>query len=191
MIELTQLGQLAEREGVSLDVMIMEAYQLVILEEIGRKPLAKNLVFKGGTCLRLAYHSFRFSEDLDFSLLKPIKFKQFKDMTDSIVSHYPEISISEAYDMKQTLFARLVVEVGKKRIGIKIEVSKRNESLEKGRDYQFRLLSSPTTVVQPYFQVETLEKIYQDKLKAVKTRKKPRDWFDLWYLSQKLRVLPS
>ena len=28
MIELTQLGQLAEREGVSLDIMIMEADQL-------------------------------------------------------------------------------------------------------------------------------------------------------------------
>ena len=37
-------------------------------------------------------------------------------------------------------------------------------------------------------QVATLEQIYQDKLNCLKGRAKPKDLFDLWYISERLRV---
>jgi len=41
----------------------------MILDAIYRSPYGKSLVFLGGTCLRIAYKSGRFSEDLDFDNL--------------------------------------------------------------------------------------------------------------------------
>jgi predicted nucleotidyltransferase component of viral defense system len=34
--------------------------------------------------------------------------------------------------------------------------------------------------------VATLEQLYEDKLSCLKDRAKPKDLFDLWYISQKL-----
>jgi predicted nucleotidyltransferase component of viral defense system len=68
---------------------------------------------------------------------------------------------------------------------IKIEISKRE-----AKDYQWelKLLSSPSTVIQAMGQVATLEQIYKDKLSCLKGRAKPKDLFDLWYVSEKLKI---
>jgi len=186
MIELDKLLQLARNTGVSLDVMIMEAYQMLLLNDISESVISKNLILKGGTCLRLGYQAWRFSEDLDFSWLKKIEFSKFKQVITAIAKRYPEVVIDDIYDMKKTLFARLVVQIGKRRVGIKIEVSKRFEEWRRGEDYDYKMLKSPASPLQPYLKISTLKKIYADKLRMVEERKKPRDWFDLWFLSQKL-----
>jgi predicted nucleotidyltransferase component of viral defense system len=36
--------------------------------------------------------------------------------------------------------------------------------------------------------VVVLEQIYQDKISCLNDRAKPKDLFDLWYISQKLKV---
>jgi predicted nucleotidyltransferase component of viral defense system len=51
-----------------------------------------------------------------------------------------------------------------------------------------KLLSSPVTVIQVMGQVATLKQIYKDKLACLKGRAKPKDLFDLWYVSQKLNI---
>ena len=186
MIELSEARKLARKIGISPEIVLMESYQMVILNALSEKQISKNLIFKGGTCLKLAYNSFRFSEDLDFSLLKPTSFVIFKKSVFSLVKSYPEMKIGEVFNMKKTFFARLLISIYNYHISIKIEVSKRQEDWKKNGDYQLKLLNSAMSIFQPYLKVSTLERIYQDKLKAVKTRKKPRDWFDLWFLSQKL-----
>ena len=37
-------------------------------------------------------------------------------------------------------------------------------------------------------QVATLKQIYQDKLSCLQERGKPKDLFDLWYLSERLKI---
>jgi predicted nucleotidyltransferase component of viral defense system len=68
---------------------------------------------------------------------------------------------------------------------IKIEISKREI-----KDYQWelKLLNSPATVIQVMGQVATLEQIYKDKLACLKGRAKPKDLFDLWYVSEKIKI---
>ena len=56
MIDLVEAKRLANSTGVSPEVIIMETYQMSLLDELGGSPLSKKLVFKGGTCLRLAYN---------------------------------------------------------------------------------------------------------------------------------------
>ena len=57
------------------------------------------------------------------------------------------------------------------------------------KDYKWelKLLNSPITVIQVMGQVATLEQIYKDKLACLKGRAKPKDFFDLWYISEKLK----
>ena len=186
MIDPTEAKKLAGTIGVSQAVVIMEAYQMSLLDELGGSPLSKKLVFKGGTFLRLAYNSFRFSEDLDFSQLSPVSFSYFSQIIKKIVAKYPEMTIVDLFNMPQTLFAKIIVSVNQLKVGIKIEVSKRKEIWHEGKDYQLKLLQSPASPLTPLIFVANLTKIYQDKIQATRSRRKPRDWFDLWFLSQKL-----
>lgn len=68
----------------------------------------------------------------------------------------------------------------------KIEISKRVPRDEKEL-FQLKLLSSPTTNAQVLISVASLELIWKEKLSAMKERSEPRDIFDLWYISQKLK----
>lgn len=186
MIDQSRTRELANRIGVSPEVVIMEVYQMVLLDELSGTPLSKKLVFKGGTCLRLAYNSFRFSEDLDFSLTAAVRFSDFSAAVRRIAAKYPSITIVDLFDMKQTLFVKFAVSVADWQIGVKIEISKRKEPWRKSQDWQLKILQSPASHLYPLMRVATIERIYQDKIKTIAARRKPRDWFDLWFLSQKL-----
>ena len=186
MIELSKVSKMAMEAGVSPEVVVMEAYQMIILNEMSEFGVCKNLVFKGGTALRLGYQAWRFSEDLDFSVIKKVEFVEFKRMMTIIAKHYVEMEVDEIYNRKNTLFARLVVQAGKYRVGVKVEISKRRERWENGKDYEYKMLKSPVSWLQPYLKTTTLQRIYKDKLRLTGERKKPRDWFDLWFLAEKL-----
>src|SRR3989338_1313089 len=69
MITIEALEKLARQyqTGVFPNI-IREYFQHVFLEELYKLPEAKQMLFKGGTALRIIYGSPRFSEDLDFSL---------------------------------------------------------------------------------------------------------------------------
>ena len=186
MIELDSVRAMAKKEEVSPEVVVMENYQMTVLNEMSEFGMAKNLVFKGGTALRLGYQAWRFSEVLDFSVLGKISFGEFKRMMVSVAKRYQEMEVDDIYNRKNTLFARLVVQAGKWRVGIKVEISKRQEKWVSGKDYDYKMLKSPVSWLQPYIRIVTLGRIYKDKLRLVEERKKPRDWFDLWFLAQKL-----
>jgi predicted nucleotidyltransferase component of viral defense system len=187
MIEPARVKTLSEKLGVSESVVFMEAYQMVILDELSELPLAKWLVFKGGTCLKLVHGSYRFSEDLDFSVMKTVSFTEFARAIKRAVAHFPELVLDEVFNRPETLFARIVAVHGPHRVGIKVEISKRlTGGWVKDKDYTVKVVQSPTSSLKPLWKVATIEKIYEDKLKAVESRRKPRDWFDLWFLSQVL-----
>ncbi|PIS14651.1 hypothetical protein COT64_01510 [Candidatus Shapirobacteria bacterium CG09_land_8_20_14_0_10_39_12] len=52
--------------------VVREEYETIFLKALLESRWGKCLVFKGGTALRLAYQSLRFSEDLDFALIRKI-----------------------------------------------------------------------------------------------------------------------
>ena len=53
--------------------ILREYLQVLILKEMYKLPLGKNLYFTGGTYLRLVHQTKRFSEDLDFNVDKMSK----------------------------------------------------------------------------------------------------------------------
>ena len=62
MLARGELAALARRQGVPLGIVERDYVQHLILRHVARAPFA----FKGGTCIRIAYGSPRYSEDLDF-----------------------------------------------------------------------------------------------------------------------------
>lgn len=191
MILLTMLNQyLIEKLAKDLKIaplnIIREYYEIEVLFHLSQTKLAENMIFYGGTALRLAYQSFRFSEDLDFLLIRDSK-QNWGELTKAlkdVVHEDPGISLEEIREKRWTLFALLHITnvLLKHPIRIKIEISKKKNGVES----ENLLLSSPVSGKEVIFPVASLESMYKLKADAIRERNVPRDWFDFWYLSQKL-----
>lgn len=179
--------ELSKKLQISVDRVAQEEYELFLLKEIFESGLGKRLVFKGGTALRLAYGSPRFSEDLDFSLLKTISEKEFCDLMQKISGLFETLELVECRKKYYTLFAlfKITEDFLAQPFSIKIEVARR----KKIEDYELKLLTSQVSNLQVLAKVMTLDNILADKLNAVKDRKKSRDLFDLWYIGE-LKKIP-
>jgi len=179
--------QKARELGIDRTQVVREYWELIILRGLYESPQGRYLIFKGGTALRLAYGSPRFSEDLDFSLTKDVMKGKFLPLIKKIISPFPELIQTDLEEKYYTYLAEIKVTQSYLRLPfrIKVEISKREI-----KDYQWelKLLNSSATVVQVMAQVATPEQIYQDKLACLKERGKPKDLFDLWYLSERLRI---
>lgn len=178
--------QLSKKLKISTTQIVREEYELIVLKEIYSSMLADKLVFKGGTALRLAYDSPRFSDDLDFSLIKNVKTKDFTSVCEEISTNNSNIELVEALKKFNTLFALFKVTDSSisQNFSIKIEVSTREENLKKDKDYSLVLLKSSVSPINLIASTFSLEKILSDKL-SIKP-KRIRDVFDIWFIRQNL-----
>lgn len=178
--------KLAKENQIDVTQIVREEWEMKILKEIFESDLGKSIYFKGGTALRLTYNSPRYSDDLDFTLIKRINKKFWEDMLRSIIKQFPEIKISDQKDKFYTYFGELKIKENYLPLSfsIKIEISKRTKEKYK---YSFKLLTSKTTNIQVLAQVEDLEEIKKEKRLALSSRNLPRDLFDLWFMAQKMK----
>lgn len=189
IMEFKLADNLSKKLQININNIVREYWEMFILNGLYSSDLGLNLVFKGGTALRLAYNSPRFSEDLDFSLLNKISFPDFKKVVKNIVSQQTELSLKEIYSKKNTYFAliKLKQEYLSQTLSIKVEISKRKLPLKKDKDFKLLTVSSPTTNLKPLVRVFTLEQLLKEKLNALSSRKKPKDLFDVWLIGQLLK----
>ena len=178
--------QLSKKLKISTPQIVREEYELIVLKEIYSSNLADKLVFKGGTALRLAYDSPRFSDDLDFSILKNVKTEDFIKVCKEIATNNPNVELVEALKKFNTLFALFKVTDSSipQNFSIKIEVSTREENLKKDKDYSLIILKSSVTPINLIANTFSLEKILSDKLSI--EPKRIRDIFDIWFIKQSL-----
>ena len=182
---------IAEQKARELKIdktqVVREYWELIVLKGLYDSPFGRYLIFKGGTALRLTYGSPRFSEDLDFSLTKDMLKGKFSSFMNKIITPFSEMALTDLEEKYYTYLAEIKVTQNYLPFPfrIKIEISKREI-----KDYQWelKLLNSPATVIQVMGQVATLEQIYKDKLACLKGRAKPKDLFDLWYVSEKIKI---
>jgi predicted nucleotidyltransferase component of viral defense system len=185
-----QLAENLSRQlKIALEQVVREEYELLILQRLMDTTLGSALVFKGGTALRLAYGSPRFSDDLDFSLLSPVTEEAFTRVAEKIARVASQVTLAETVAKRFTLFALYKVREPylPYAFSIKLEISTRQEVWEQGRDFALHLLTSPATPVSVLAQVATLERMWIDKQAAWDNRRHPRDLYDLWFIAQKLR----
>jgi predicted nucleotidyltransferase component of viral defense system len=182
---------IAEQKARELKIdktqVVREYWELIVLKGLYDSRFGRYLIFKGGTTLRLAYGSPRFSEILDFSFTKDVLKSKFSSFIEKMITPFPEMALTDLEEKYCIYLAEIKVTQNYLPFPfrIKIEISKREV-----KDYQWelKLLSSPATVIQVVGQVASLQQIYKDKLACLKGRAKPKDLFDLWYISEKLKI---
>lgn len=182
-----ELQRWSQKLSISPVEIIREELEMVILQYLSQSSLSNKLIFKGGTALRLCYGSPRFSQDLDFNQQDRTTKEEIEKILFQVTKNYPEIFIDEIIDKRYTLFSLLGVKSKhlKQKISIKLEISKKKYDLKK-EDYALKTANSPLSPFSPILQVYSLERILYEKKLAIKTRNKPRDYFDLWFVAQKL-----
>jgi predicted nucleotidyltransferase component of viral defense system len=150
-------------------------------------PFGSSLIFRGGTALRLAYGSPRFSDDLDFSCLVDTTEKEFRAWCQQTAKTVPYLELDEALKKYFTLYAMFKIKdpALAETISIKLEISTRPAVWVKNRDYQLLSLKSQVTPLTVLAQVASLERLEQEKVSIQPPR--IRDIFDRWFLSQQLK----
>lgn len=182
-----QLNEHIKTLGISRDQILREEAEMEILSALADDKLGARLAFYGGTALRLAYNSPRFSEDIDMLRLKPVSFTDFKKFINKIVNAHSQWRLKDLKDKRQTTFALIKIKDQKLKhaFSVKLEVHKPSGKIKLKTD--LLLLKSPLTVAEPLLLVPALKELKELKIKALLNRKKARDIFDLWYIAQVLR----
>lgn len=182
-----QLIEFQKKLKISPVEIIREEKEALILDVLSKSKMGKNLIFKGGTALRLVYGSPRFSQDLDFSQKGDFSFTDFKKTIKGITNIDNDCFVKDLYEKRKTIFALILVKT--KLLGqnfsIKIEISKRDPPYKKD-DFSLKMVKTPVSILTPLIYTASLKRILFEKKITIITRAEPRDYFDLWWLREKL-----
>lgn len=177
---------LSRNLNISVDRIVREEKEILMLRELFSSPAGNLLVFRGGSALRLALGSPRFSDELDFSCIAPVGNGVFSDVVEGMAKKFPGSKVSDLVSKRFTFLAQLKFKEDwvKTAYTIKIEVSKRR-TYKKGAGYELKLISSPASNVQVLGNVSTLDRILEEKIVALRDRGEPRDLFDIWFVCER------
>lgn len=173
-----------------------EVMQQVCLAGLNRAGFFNQAAFYGGTCLRIFHKLPRFSEDMDFSLLKTDEQFNLEDYFDVIESEFSAVGRNISIEKKikrqdthiESAFLKDNTDIVNIRfqtepaVKIKIEVDKKPPLHFKT---EYKLLLLPFSFMTRCF---TLPSLFAGKMHALLFRKwrnriKGRDWFDFeWYI---------
>ncbi len=181
------ITNIAAERGIDKLPVLREYYEFLVLREVFNSQAGDKLVFKGGTALRIFYGLPRYSDDLDFSLSGSLTFRSFTGAMKVIEKKYPVMEISDIWNKRNTYICEFKIKEGwqKEAFSLKLEVSKRKKV--KKSEYELKMAESPDFGIQLLAMVCTAEAIFKDKVRAIKERDEPKDYFDLWFLSQLLK----
>ena len=180
-----QIGELARRFKIDEASIIREYVQLLFLRSFYALKESRHVFFKGGTAIHFHYGSFRFSEDLDFSTL------QSSDQLRQIVAAATRDLKTEMASLEQGKFTikhdsfngqLKFAYKGSHPLTIRLEFSQREKALTK----VVSLIETPFPLVSyPLVVHLDAEELLAEKIRAILTRSKGRDYFDFWYLLSK------
>lgn len=185
MLTRAQIQRLAQRHGIGLQAQERDYVQHLLLFLLYRQ--GQDFIFKGGTALRVAYRSNRYSEDLDFNgpadantvqarwqavLEGLLDFGIPAEMREDWQS---EVGYSFDVSYQGPLFDGRDRTKGK----VRVDINRRPEPVETRR-----LLVAPEyDDLRPFVvTVLTPEHLLAEKVRALLARGKPRDLYDCWLL---------
>lgn len=181
---------------------LKEITQEIALSALSRSNFFTKAAFQGGSCLRIVHGLNRFSEDLDFILLKSdrefewgpflkalvLEFKLYGLEFEMIDRSKADRAVKMAF-LKETSFGKVFVfshprgPSDKQSIKIKLEVDTNPPA---GSEYEKKFISFPHV-----FSIlsQDMPSLFASKCHALLCRPytKGRDWFDfLWYISKNI-----
>jgi len=182
-------------KGLPLHILEQDYIQALYLKELYLH--TEDMVFKGGTYLKHAYGLDRFSEDLDFTRLgsaNPIP--AFKTATSRLNAYGIEAGIEKIGEEDSSLRVILryrgpLYDGIERSIGaIHIEVSIREDIILEPK-WTRLFFEYPETRVVNVLGLRK-EEAFAEKLRALSTRIRGRDLYDVWFLiKQKVKIEKS
>lgn len=200
-IDLNKIADTYARDrGANLkSVIIKEMLHLDILKALSNSDLSSQIVFQGGTALRLCYQGGRYSEDLDFVLADESLifdknlFREFeKTFADSMLKKYnlqSELVYPKNDDgLVQKWVAKILLPIENRKEKINIEICKipsYDNSVKSIENFYSNTASDQLDKI--LLKVESLEEILADKIVAFGAREylKYRDIWDIKWLDDK------
>jgi len=208
----TMLGRYQCRTEADFKNALIEIMQELALLGLWRAKFFEHAAFYGGTALRLLYRLDRFSEDLDFSLLKPQPKFDLNPYLGAVQAELHgmgfDVSVESRKKRVETATESAFIKTGTKESLLKIDVPKEiarrlqhnavlEIKLEVDTNPPSGFRTEAKTLIQPIpFAVNTFAQpdLFAGKLHAIlqrkwKTRVKGRDYYDfVWYIAQKIPV---
>ncbi|MDO8514942.1 MAG: nucleotidyl transferase AbiEii/AbiGii toxin family protein [bacterium] len=180
MIEEKILQKLAVKYQTKFPTVAREYLQALFLESFYRLPQSERFLFKGGTALRLVFRSPRFSEDLDFSAMTDISI--FEDLFIQAAESLQDLGLKPEIEtaVKTTggYVAGLKTNLYGETVPIKIHVSQRKKFTDHGE----KIAVSGDYLPLFFIQILDKKRLIGEKVEALMTRQKPRDFYDLYFI---------
>jgi len=174
-------------KNLTIKQTFQEEAQKTILTYLSHKEVFNQIVFQGGTCLRLFYGNPRFSEDLDFVLKnKEEKINLMKTISKIqifMTNIYPFIEKIEIKSQKkdeniQRVILKTVSDLSEQNLQIHLEIAHVPSYYN-----QPRILNHPP--FNPAIRVEEISEILADKITSLglRTYIKGRDLWDIYFIT--------
>lgn len=185
MLAEESISQLAKKyQTVDLNVR-REYFQHLFLSYFYQQAKASTVFFKGGTALRVIYQSPRFSEDLDFNAegldIKAIE-EVILDTLSQIQKENVAVNIAESKQTSGGYFATLEFGIN---ILINLQISLRKKKT------RGEVVTIPNDFIPVYTIVAlSTNQLTGEKMQALLERKKPRDFYDLYFILRDSRLRP-
>jgi len=181
MITKEQIYLLSKKKKISETVIFREYLQLFFLSELCSQKESKDIFFKGGTALHLIYKAPRFSEDLDFTV--ELKEKQFLDFIQKFFDVLSKKETVVFKEKKSLAGKRFLLTAAPAVLPYKTFINLDFSFREKVLDPQKSIVETDYPVLfTSYIYHLSKDEIFAEKIRALLTRKKGRDLYDLWYL---------
>ncbi len=181
MMTIDQINALSIKYNINHTVIYREYIQLVFLQKLYTETESSKIYFKGGTAIHLLFSAPRFSEDLDFTVeLSPERFSFIIDKTLGRLLHEESITWKE----KQSVSGRRILLTAppamlKYPVFVNLDFSFRERVLTPERS---SIQSDYPVSFSSYVWHLSKEEVLAEKIRAIMTRRKGRDLYDLWYL---------
>lgn len=184
MISREELDDIKEKRKTTRFYEEKEYFQYIFLRAIAEYP--DNVIFKGGTCLRICFGSERASEDLDFSttfapdklrIMIPLLLKDFARL--NIPWEIPVQKEREGNIRFEIRFQGPLFQGTRESTNtLKVDFSKR-----KAQHTLVKVVPKLFSDVPPFTIVILEEReILAEKIRALTMRTEPRDLYDIWLL---------
>ena len=198
----SKIDEYAPVDTLEQENVLQEIMQHYVLASLSRAGIFSEVIFHGGTCLRIISGTNRFSEDLDFLVKAPdseFRWQKYLDKVGKDCAHegidFELIDKSKTDAAVQKAFLK-TDSIGKilslnlpfdrrneKKIKIKLEIDTNPPA---GSEFETSYITFPS--IAP-ITTQTLESGFANKAHALLCRNyiKGRDWYDfIWYVSHKI-----
>ena len=167
-----------------------EYFQHLFLSSFYQQPPTAQIYFKGGTALRMLYNSPRFSEDLDFSsdvsdihavhAIQVIEDSVLKTLT-AISRQNINPDLAESKTTSGGYLAIVTFRTGDNQVAIQVEISLQTSERAGERSGEAMTIVSD---LAPAYVVMAMarEQLVDEKIRALLTRRKARDFYDLYFI---------